>query len=65
MESMEAITATVDIHVLINLTRILNELIEMIENGKLNQEVGVLMFGAVKDTLMNFICVKQNAHILK
>lgn len=34
MESMEAITATVDIHVLINLTRILNELIEMIENGK-------------------------------
>lgn len=34
MESMEAITATVDIHVLMNLTRILNELIEMIENGK-------------------------------
>lgn len=34
MESMEAITATVDIHVLMNLTRILNELIELIENGK-------------------------------
>lgn len=30
-----------------------------------NQEVGVLMFGAVKDILMNPICVKQNAHILK
>lgn len=34
MGSMEAITATVDIHVLMNLTRILNELIEMIESGK-------------------------------
>lgn len=34
MGSMEAITVTVDIHVLMNLTRILNELIEMIENGK-------------------------------
>lgn len=34
MESMEAITATVDIHVLMNLTRVLNELIEIIESGK-------------------------------
>ena len=34
MESMEAVTATVDIHVLMNLTRVLNELIEIIESGK-------------------------------
>ena len=34
MESMEAVTATVDIHVLINLTRVLNKLIEIIESGK-------------------------------
>lgn len=34
MESMESVTATVDIHVLMNLTRILNELIELIESGK-------------------------------
>lgn len=34
MESMEAITATVDIYVLMNLIRILNELIEIIESGK-------------------------------
>lgn len=44
MESMEAITATVDIHVLMNLTRVLNELIEIIESGKFdvveNQKVG-------------------------
>lgn len=44
MESMEAVTATVDIHVLMNLTRVLNELIEIIESGKFdvveNQKVG-------------------------
>lgn len=34
MESKEAIIATIDIYVLMNLTRILNELIEMIEDGK-------------------------------
>lgn len=34
MGSMEAITATVDIYVLMNLICILNELIEMIESGK-------------------------------
>lgn len=34
MESMEAITSTVDIHILMNLVRILNELIERIESGK-------------------------------
>lgn len=34
MESMEAVTTTVDIHVLMNLTRVLNELIEIIESGK-------------------------------
>lgn len=34
MESMEAVAATVDIHILLNLTRVLNELIKMIESGK-------------------------------
>lgn len=34
IESMEAITATVDIHILMNLVRILNELIKIIESGK-------------------------------
>lgn len=34
MESMEAVISTVDIHVLMDLTRVLNELIEIIENGK-------------------------------
>lgn len=34
MESVEVVTATVDIHVLMNLTRVLNELIEIIESGK-------------------------------
>lgn len=34
MESMEAVTAIVDIHILMNLVRILNELIEIIESGK-------------------------------
>lgn len=34
MESMEAVTAIIDIHILMNLTRVLNELIEMIEDGK-------------------------------
>lgn len=33
-ESMEAVTAIVDIYILMNLTRVLNELIEMIEDGK-------------------------------
>lgn len=34
MESMEAVTAIVDIHILMNLVRVLNELIEIIESGK-------------------------------
>lgn len=34
MGSMGVVTATVDIYVLMNLVRILNELIEMIESGK-------------------------------
>lgn len=34
MESMEAVISTVDIHILMNLIRILNELIEIIESGK-------------------------------
>lgn len=38
MESMEAITSTVDIHVLMNLTRVLNELIERIESGEFDKE---------------------------
>lgn len=34
MGTMGVVTATVDIYVLMNLIRILNELIEMIESGK-------------------------------
>lgn len=34
IESIEAVTATVDIHVLMNLIRILDELIEIIESGE-------------------------------
>lgn len=34
MGSMGVVTATVDIHVLMNLTRVLNELIGIIESGK-------------------------------
>lgn len=34
MGPMEGIKATTNIHTLINLTRVLNELIEMIEDGK-------------------------------
>ena len=34
MEFMEAITSTLDIYVLMNLTLVLNELIEIIESGK-------------------------------
>ena len=34
MESMEAVTAIVDTYTLMNLNRILNELIKIIESGK-------------------------------
>lgn len=34
MESMEAVTAIVDRYILMNLVRILNELIKIIESGK-------------------------------
>lgn len=34
MQSTEAIISTVDIYVLMNLTRVLNELIELIESGE-------------------------------
>lgn len=38
MGSMGVVTATVDIYVLMNLTYILNELIEMIESGKFSND---------------------------
>lgn len=34
MEPIEGIKATTNIHTLINLTRVLNKLIELIENGE-------------------------------
>lgn len=37
MESKEAIIATMDVYVLMNLTRILDELIELIESGKFSK----------------------------
>ena len=37
MESMEAVTAIVDTYILMNLNRILNELIEIIESGKFDR----------------------------
>ena len=46
MESMAAVTATVDIHVLMNLTRVLNELIEIIESGKIGAIAKVPQIGS-------------------
>lgn len=37
MKSMEATTAIIDTYILMNLTRILNELFEIIESGKFDR----------------------------
>ena len=54
MESKEAIIATMDVYVLMNLTRILDELVEMIESGKFSSiQVYTDLVGRIEDREFN------------
>lgn len=53
MEYQDVIIHSVNLHTLMNVTRILNELIEMIEDGKFNTSVSCCGGGNVKNNNFN------------